>query len=78
MTALECPKCGSQELATIEDLTGSAEGLASVDEDGTRRFDHGGYTEIHWDSSETQGIECRACGWQHEPFDLDVLVEPDA
>ncbi len=60
---LVCPNCGSDSLATIEDLSGSAYGSA-YEEKGERHFSHQGWTEVYWDSSETRGVECRDCQWR--------------
>lgn len=73
MTELCCPECGSTELATAEQIAGSASGHAYVDDDGERRFDHDGDTKMFWDVSETVGLECRRCGWEAPEYNLDFL-----
>ena len=67
MSTLVCPNCGSTDLATIEDLSGSAHCKAVLDPDtGARSVEYDGWTEVHWDSSTSMGIECRSCGWEQE------------
>lgn len=53
----------------------------SRDEDGSIGIDYAGHTDFDWDSSETFGGVCRACGWAWEDSDwgdhLDIWVEHD-
>jgi hypothetical protein len=69
---LGCPECGSVELETRETLIGSCAGDAWLEGDGERTFEGGGYTEINWDSSTTQAIECRLCPWEGQLEELRV------
>lgn len=73
-----CPACGSSDLATIEDLLGSAGCEVFRDGktgEGVHNYD--GWTEVSWDSSESKGFECRSCHWTQEGRegpDYDQLV----
>lgn len=71
---LGCPDCGETgELATIEQLVGTARCVVSRGEDGRIELDHEGYTEVCWDSSETIGIECQDCGFEYQGADWEAL-----
>jgi hypothetical protein len=78
MARLACPQCGSEDLATTEDISGSAHGHAAVVR-GERVFNHTGWTDVHWDSAESTGVECLSCFWRQEAAQdgpaLDELVE---
>jgi hypothetical protein len=67
-----CPNCkDATRLATIEEILGSAG--CEVSDDG--EINHDGYTEVHWDTSTTTGIECRSCGWSDSGEDyMDRLI----
>tara|TARA_R100000656_G_scaffold109936_1_gene81972 strand:+ start:1953 stop:2189 length:237 start_codon:yes stop_codon:yes gene_type:complete len=60
-----CPKCGSHEIVTIEEMQGSA-GIIDISK-GTPEWD--GYTEVHWDSMETIGIACTRCLYEEMAVD---------
>lgn len=66
LTLMVCPNCASSELATIEQLTGYAGVQITTNERGNILRDWDGETEVDWDASQTVGIMCRACGWEHE------------
>jgi hypothetical protein len=70
---LRCPQCGGADLATIERLTATCQGHATltIEADGELRpeFHPGGWTDVNWDSSTTVGLECRSCQWRHEGDD---------
>lgn len=75
---LHCPNCGaSDSLGTAEILTGwaGARFLRDVDT-GEVVIEHDGYTDVHWDGTESVGIHCRACDWGIETYD-DPDGEPD-
>jgi hypothetical protein len=40
-----------------------------------RTFDWTGYTEVHWDSSESKAVECRDCGWQQDAANDSPALE---
>ena len=74
-----CPECGSADLASIEQLTASCQGHATltISHEGELRpeFHPRGWTDVHWDSSTTVGIECRSCTWSSKGADhLDQLT----
>jgi hypothetical protein len=73
-----CPECGSEQVGTLERLIGTAEVTAWTVVDGkvTNVADWGGYTEVHWDASETDGAACSNCGW-NGPFDALVIASDD-
>jgi len=76
---LRCPECGSADLASIEQLTASCQGHATltIEPDGELRpeFHPGGWSDVNWDSSTTVGVECRSCMWSyHGPDQLDQLT----
>jgi len=75
-----CSNCGArQNFATEERLLGSALGIVAVQQDGSLEFEHSGYTEVSWDSSETTGYECRSCGLTKPTLgELVDVVEADA
>ena len=60
-----CPKCGSHEIVTIEQLYGVSR-LVDITK-GQPDWD--GYTEVHWDCSETIGISCTACLYEEMRVD---------
>ena len=70
---LRCPQCRAADLATIEQLTASCQGHATltIEPDGGLRpeFHPGGWTDVNWDSSTTAGIECRSCAWSYQGAD---------
>lgn len=78
MAALTCPACGVANLGTIEQVKGVAQATIDI-VDGKIELDHGGHTDMDWDSSTTIGVSCRECGWDHEGPDwADQLIpEPD-
>ncbi len=58
-----CPTCFSGDsLATIERLQGLCD-FNGFDADLTPNF--GGQTDVDWDSTESIGVQCRSCDWQH-------------
>jgi hypothetical protein len=63
--ARTCPNCHSPELATIEQLLGSAP--VTVDDDGAEHWHNS--TDVHWDTSTSIGVTCRSCGWRYEGLD---------
>ena len=76
---LRCPKCGSAEVASIEQLTASCQGRATLTiEPGGNlhaEFHPGGWTDVNWDSSTTVGVQCRSCVWSYRGADyLDQLT----
>ena len=76
---LVCPKCHSDNLGTIEDISGIATGQAYVEiETGERTFEHSGWTDVCWDSSTTVGIECRDCFWfSKDPnWEAELVLDP--
>jgi hypothetical protein len=72
-----CRACGSENIRTVEDLSGSCDIVEIVEnEDGSLEYDLCGYTEVYWDSSETTGYECGDC---YERFPtLEELVVKEA
>lgn len=77
MKQAHCPGCGSTDLGTNEDLSGTAKLTKGIwlHEDGEPAYDFDGYTEVHWDSSETKGYSCQSCG-NTGPFDELETVAP--
>jgi hypothetical protein len=74
-----CPACGSADLASIEQLTASCQGHATLTiETGGElhpEFHPGGWTDVNWDSSTTVGVQCRSCMWSYQDADhLDQLT----
>ena len=63
---LACPRCGNEDLATIEQLVGLAY-CKVVERDGKRQIVPAGHTEVNWSGSRTVGIGCRICGWETLP-----------
>jgi hypothetical protein len=61
---LACPSCGSEDLASVERLTGTCPGRFVCQVDGRVRFIDAGVTDVDWDSSTPDGVECGACGWR--------------
>lgn len=70
-----CPHCGSTNLGTNEDLSGTADlidGVWLVGENGDEtEYEFGGTTTVHWDSSSTQGFTCLDC---YSDIDFGELV----
>jgi hypothetical protein len=62
----KCPKCESaDDFETVEELIGHAEVTGIYRDAETRPSpDFAGETEILWDTSETVGLRCDACGWE--------------
>lgn len=59
-TRMACPNCIEwDQLQTIERIYGYAP--AEFFSDG--EVDWEGHTEVDWDSSTTEGIYCKGCGW---------------
>lgn len=69
--AMACPQCGSTELATIEQLEGTA--ACTISESGD--IDWEGRTDVNWDSSTTIGVECRGCGWEDQGESLTANLK---
>lgn len=60
---ISCPGCGvDDQWSTMERLVGNAAATITVDGDDLD-IGHHGETDVNWDSSETFGIQCTACGW---------------
>ncbi len=59
---LACPECGSTRLSSVENLNaaGRCHGV-DVRADGALEFDWTGWTDVHWDASETIGLCCEDC-----------------
>jgi hypothetical protein len=70
---LRCPVCGSTELATTVTLRGSSNGTARLytgpNGEPRSEFVQDGWSDLHWDSSSTIGVECRSCLWSYEGVD---------
>ena len=70
---LRSPVCGSAQLATTATLRGSSNGTArlTIEPNGELRseFVHDLWTDAHWDSSSTIGVECRSCLWSYQGAD---------
>ena len=72
-----CPECGytgfteNDVVECCPDITGF-----SLDENGERQVDYGGYTEILWDTQKPieKAFECKRC---HKSFELNELVVVD-
>ena len=74
-----CPACGSADLASIEQLTASCQGHATltIEPRGElhAEFHPCGWTDVNWDSSTTVGVECRSCTWSYQGAEhLDQLT----
>lgn len=70
---LGCPKCGLTELGTNESIAGTAHAKLYRDSDGTIEVIHEGWTEVWWDSSETNEVDpytCLSCGHDFSDGDL--------
>jgi hypothetical protein len=64
---LVCPTCGSDKLATIEDLAGTARCLVLLNPaTGERMIESEGWTDVNWDVSVSLGITCLACSWRQD------------
>jgi hypothetical protein len=58
-----CKHCGCERIATLEQIEGLAgitfgpwrEGVVEPD------YDHDGYTDVLWDTSQSVGFTCRGC-----------------
>lgn len=74
---LACPNCESTEqLSTIETITGLAGVEIQQRSDGGTHQHWSGTTTVIWDTSTSVGIQC-ACGWEHlGSHYVDQLVIP--
>lgn len=71
---LACPECGSTtDLGTTEQLSGIAPATFFINSKGEVEADFDGETIVHWDLSETTGIECQ-CGWVHDGTEWDGVL----
>jgi hypothetical protein len=75
---LACPACGSDELASVERLTGTCPGRFSLDRHGRVTFTGHADTQVDWDNSTTDGAECLACGWRRRDDDWADQLAPTA
>jgi DNA-directed RNA polymerase subunit RPC12/RpoP len=64
-TQIECPRCGRDDVGTVEMITGVAR--FSLATDGSIAYE--GYTDVDWDTSTTRRnragtpqVECTSCG----------------
>lgn len=76
-TPVSCPHCGSsEELATIEHITGYAGAAIGLDERGDLVVEHEGYTEMDWDSSVSRGYWCNSCCVEVQEDELRGTAAP--
>jgi len=78
---LVCPNCHSDNLGTIEDISGVALCSAYVDiSNGDRSVEHDGWTDVCWDSSTSVGITCRDCMWEShsDNYMADLILDPES
>jgi hypothetical protein len=77
---LGCPKCGSDEVETIEQIIGLCRSTITRNVDGTFDVEGHGETDVAWDTTESIGVQCRSCLWGYEGPDWErqlAAVVPD-
>jgi len=78
--AYVCPACHSEELQEISRVIIVQPVKVSRDEAGRVDQDYGSVAaDVYWDSAETTGAQCVACGWESSgPSYVDELVASPA
>lgn len=71
---LQCPRCGSDRVGSADVVTATAHGAWVLEEGGERRFEPGGWTDVHWYSQREEDpampCYCPSCDWQGAPADM--------
>jgi hypothetical protein len=71
---LHCPNCGNDRVGTNDTLTAVGKGeWVHDDESGERTFASAGYSDVLWDSAQTDPDSpcyCQSCDWSGPVEDL--------
>lgn len=70
--------CGSEDLSTVESLSGLAPARVRRLPDGRLDIEFSGWTDVDWDSSTTTGYWCNACQELRSEGDLALIRREEA